>query len=1088
MKTQKNIRNITEEDNPLFDLMQYKVNLVFISDAKNQQLYNKLKKIILTQFRSVILEINNILTTVYLKYKLIPNKEENFIPEYSLNLTEDPNIVLNFLFLNDNDDKQKYITSYLNSLAHGQTQNSILYNRLFIINDKYYDNYVYSVKNNIPMAKNEAGVIYTPMKEESFIYIYRFALIQIIQVYNDFGKKQYDINKLKELKSLKKENIFKQIEEGILFHDFKYVLNLCNYLENSMNWIPEIPIIKEIMGIIFFYQDYYSIEEMIISKEIKKFFNDVKDNYKKKKDLLRECQCLFKISIYNAYFLGNENKIEKYIQRLLSTASNAQYEFQIMVHFQVIWLYRQLNFIRKINLNNYLGISLCQKNYNEDNKIKNYMNLFLHLLTDNCVFPIYDIYHKKIFTCEIFYLIHRNFEKNGWKNVLFQMQEKDKEGRTYLTEATKKKIRKDTRIYISRFAQSIHFFEYKLKWYNIQECLYRNLINYYKLIQDNMFELVFYISYLQALEGEMKEKNQSDIINEIIKKSLKNKLNLSLYKIPILIKIIPKCSDIKFDINKNEKIKKTKQLFLYNPWKKASTINYFWSKNSYQYVVIEFQNVLKIPLTINNIILLFKRKELKSNESEKKEESLNEGLLPKCYPTSITIPPNSVSTVSEKILIQDELVFDIIGIKYDIFNITTEQYINPDGNGLYFSCENILKDDYYSTIITGKKKLYINLNDIQIYKEIPRLDIIRVKNISDNDILNLYEYQEFLFNFELKNNGNYLIDEIKYFVYIYKKEDYKVCIKEGTIKKLIDLNEVYNFEYKYFHLSAHYKIEFRFYLISEKYEKENETSEELINPYIFYFKKLSTNNLLNFSFPKRIPQVNSNSIEEICKMDKRLPNDFKYVYSVNKKIFSFNANNTRKNKILLEIKDNNNLIKKESITNDFSKEIEFEISSGSKLCDVKIEWECDNGDINNLKGAMRIGDIFPNIKNNFIDENYFKFDLEVNKKGSEECGDDMNIFVIKYCVKNNCDKDFKNLKLMCYIYQNLTDDELSFNEDLFYEGSLISLIDELKSKESFFNKIELYLDKKYNNYCTTFLLINLDNNTVYMSPINQNLI
>ena len=75
---------------------------------------------------------------------------------------------------------------------------------------------------------------------------------------------------------------------------------------------------------------------------------------------------------------------------------------------------------------------------------------------------------------------------------------------------------------------------------------------------------------------------------------------------------------------------------------------------------------------------------------------------------------------------KDELIFDIVGIKYDVFNITTEQYISPDGNGLYFSCENILKDDYYSTIISGKKKLYVNLNSIQIYQEIPRLEIINI--------------------------------------------------------------------------------------------------------------------------------------------------------------------------------------------------------------------------------------------------------------------------------------------------------------------------------------------------------------------------
>jgi len=85
------------------------------------------------------------------------------------------------------------------------------------------------------------------------------------------------------------------------------------------------------------------------------------------------------------------------------------------------------------------NVSLCEKNCNEDNKVKNYMNIFMQLLTDNCVFPIYDIYLKKIANCEIFRLIHKNFEKNGWKNILFQMQEKDKDGRIYLTEATKKK-------------------------------------------------------------------------------------------------------------------------------------------------------------------------------------------------------------------------------------------------------------------------------------------------------------------------------------------------------------------------------------------------------------------------------------------------------------------------------------------------------------------------------------------------------------------------------------------------------------------------------------------------------------------------
>ena len=1092
MKTEKNIRKIEELDNPLFDLMQYKVNLEFISESKNQKLYDKYKKIILTEFRSIEVQLKNITKKIYLKYKL-SSKGESLIDKYSLNLNEEPNINLKFLILNDSEDKQKYITSYLNSLAQSKNQNLMLYSRLFIINDKFYENFVYNIKNKIPTAKNEVGIIYTPMKEKSFNYIYKCTLIQIIQVFNDFGKKYYDKIKLKEIKTFKKEDIFKQIEEGILYQDFKYVINLCNYTENTMNWIPEMNKIREIVGICLFYEDYYSNEDIIFSEEIKKFFEEVKDKYKKKKDIIRECLCLFKLCVYYLYFPGIENKCERNIQKLLSIANNnnIEYEFQILLHLKIMWLYKQIKFCRKINLNNYLVISLCQKNFSDDNKIKNYMNIFLKLLTDKNNFPIYDIYHKKINNSEIFGQIHKNFEKNGWKNILIQMEEKDSEGNIKLIEATKKKIKKGSILYIKKFIDIIQNYEYKLKWYNIQECLYRNIINYYKLNQDKMFELIFYISYLIALESDMIEKKQNEIYNEIMKKSINKKLNLSLYKIPLLIKLIPKCSNIKFDINPNEKIQKKKQLFLYNPWKKASSINYFWTKNSYQYVIIELHNVLKIPIVLNNIIILFERKKI-NNENEKENNKniiINEGQLPKCFPTSITIPPDTITSVSSKILMKDELIFDIVGIKYDVFNITTEQYISPDGNGLYFSCENILKDDYYSTIISGKKKLYVNLNSIQIYQEIPRLEIINMDTMFNNSILYLYEYQEYLFNFKFRNNGIYDINEINYFVYVYKKEDYKVCIKEGTIKQEIKLNEIYNFEYKYFHLSTYYKIEFRFYLNSDKYLTENESSEEILNPYIFYFKKLSTDNLLNFANAKIIPQIDNNSIEDLCKIDQRLPNDYKYIYSFNKKIFSFNASNNRKNKIILEIKDNNNnLIKKESINDEYSKEIEFDINSGSILNNIKIEWQCDTGLNNNLKGAMNIGDIFPNLKNNLLDENYFEFFLDINKINNEECGDDINIFEINYRVKNNSDKIFNKLKLMCYIYQNVTDGDIMLNDDLFYEGSLISFIDNLKQNEILNNKIVLYLDKKYDNYCTTFLLINPDNKTVYMSPINKCLV
>ena len=157
--------------------MQYRVNLEFISKSKNLQLYNQFKKIILTQFRSVIVPINKIETTIYLKYRILGDKQEDFIPNFSLNLTDSPNIYIKILILNDNEDKQKFITTYLNSQAQTKNHSLASYTRLFIINDKYYENYVYNVKNKIPTAKNEAGVIYTPLKVSTFNYIFKLNLI-----------------------------------------------------------------------------------------------------------------------------------------------------------------------------------------------------------------------------------------------------------------------------------------------------------------------------------------------------------------------------------------------------------------------------------------------------------------------------------------------------------------------------------------------------------------------------------------------------------------------------------------------------------------------------------------------------------------------------------------------------------------------------------------------------------------------------------------------------------------------------------------------------------------------------------------------
>ena len=1111
------IRNISEEDNPLFELTQYKVELEFLFESQNRQLNDKFKKIILSEFRKLTVDFDKKPNTCYFQYKL--KNKENYLPNFSLSLTNEANMIIKILILKENENKQKHITTYLNNLTNSKNQSLIPYTRLFLINNNYYETYLQRVTNKLPFEKKEIGVVYCPVKETSFRSIFKSTLVQIIQDINDQGRRQYEMKKSKDQYRLTKEDHFKKLEESFIYHDSKYALNVCYYLENALNWIPEITYIREMIGILMFHQDYYAYlqnnKDFSFNNEIKEIFEETANSYRKKSDPYRECECLLKLCIYGSYFIGHEIKTEKYIQKVLIASSNTSYEFQIFVILQIIWLYQQRNNIRKQNLNHYIGISLCQKNNEE---IKNAIRIFVNFLNRN--FPIYDIYHKKIHNLELFNEIHRKIIRKGWKNLLFQMEEKDKKGQVTLKEVNKKKIVKGSKVYISNYNKDINQFSYNLLWFNIQECLFRNIINYCKNNNEMQYAIIHHMSYLQSLENDLNESKQTELVNEILNNdrfNINKKLNLSLYKVPILIRLTPICSDIKFDLVKNEKKPKKKQLFLYNPWKKATTINYFWSKNSYQYITIEFQNVLKIPITLNNIIILFERKKIEKDANSKDnkdnkdnkgdeikdiDENFNKGQLPICFPASVTIPPNERAIVNEKIKMVDEVIFDIIGIKYDIFNFTTEQYIDGNGNGLYYSCVNLLKDNYYSTVATGKKKILLNLKGIQIYKEIPQLEITNLNSICTNDnsnqnnntanedIINLYEYQEYIFPFEFRNNGNYPIDEITYYVYNYKKEDYKVCLFEKNIKNKIGVGETFKIEYKYVHKRTNYKIEFRFYLKSYQNDTENENEEEIIKPYLFYFKKINTENLLYFDYPKLIPEVTNNSIEEICKIDKRLPYNYNYVYSYNKKIFSFSASNNRKNKISLLIKDaNDTVLKQDSINDEYSKEISFDLSMNTKISDINVFWESSNG-IMNLKGTMNILDIFPNLKNNIVEENYFQFSLDIvkNNNNNQDCGDEINVFDIKYSAKNISDKSLKDLKLFCYVYQNINDSDFSLNQELFYDGSLISSINVLEPNQSLVNRIVLYLEKKYLNYATTFLLINPENSTVYMSPLNKELI
>jgi len=139
------------------------------------------------------------------------------------------------------------------------------------------------------------------------------------------------------------------------------------------------------------------------------------------------------------------------------------------------------------------------------------------------------------------------------------------------------------------------------------------------------------IAQIQILGDYLSITEQKYIFDFISKNSnlLQEKIFLNLIKLPYLIRVIPVCSDIKFDskrnpnyiskendenfllknqINKNlnngKDISQNK-IFLYNPWEKSDGINYYWTCNSYQKIYVEFFNPLLIDIKVSKIIVLF---------------------------------------------------------------------------------------------------------------------------------------------------------------------------------------------------------------------------------------------------------------------------------------------------------------------------------------------------------------------------------------------------------------------------------------------------------------------------------------------------
>ena len=1085
------IPNDENNKNMLFDLLKINVEITFFNKNNNFEYFENLKNLLNTQINKIKNPSIKNNTLNYYPLKYIENdyssnqkQNENYFSDLFLNNKK--NILL-FFAIDENNNTEKYIkiyNEYLNNIKDEENllKRSIL---IFLYEEKENNNNNNNNNNNIKFINKSIEI---NLLRELLIVLANLVINNYIPYITE-RKKNINVKFKGKFIPL----IFQDIGDLIRAQNFKQALLMLEKpLDEASNF--DRAKLEEIKALIMFYLSILEINNdnsLQFNKIIEDLYESCINKYKKN---IKEKNCLFliinariRLILYYSYF--EENFMEKIkknffkIQILLDDL-NFEKESKFVYYLKISYLYEKLNLIRKHNFYYLLAYFLCFEDLNLDSMI-NFMT------KDVCQqFAIYNCSKNLIKNFEKFEKIHQLLIINLRKPISFYLLNNNNQ-KYELT--LKKRFDKNSSIIVKR-----NFFlskySYKLIWNGIQKYLISLLISYYKTKNDLSKGIIFSLGYIQALYNNISIDEQRSILNFHLKYSsnFQSKLYLSMYKIPILIKIIPLSSDIKFDISQNPNKKNednnNSKVFLYNPWEINNSSNYYWTKNSYQNIKIQLHNPLNVEIEINKIRILFT------------------GTQPLNLPTNIVISPKDTVFIISKIKPTKEGTTNIIGIEYEIVNTIGVQYCDNNGNGLFFHYENISTDSL--TLLSGKKEL-INLHNIKIYPEIPLLNYEILDKSFDvlGKTIDLFDSQFYNFSFKFENKGKYEIDEIRCFIYVYKLNNYKNSLDDIVIKTLIKPKENYVFNYKYLHKEIYKTIEFKIYYNStSKNENEKFISDLLLKPYLFYNIGFGTKNLAEFSNQKIIPFIENSDSLKISKLDKRVKSNYKIFFSSEKNYISFCLFNSNLSKLKIEIDDQNNnnnkennenlndnnndkinIIKEEIIEGNISKEISFIIDSNNNLDNLVLYWNFI--DMDNVYGKRNFKQIFENIEN----KNKFYFEFNIETKLEKDSITETNYINCCYIIKNKSNQNFDNLKFIIYIYtiyENKDDINYVFNnnldENIYIDGSLSIDIENLKSNEIFNYDIKIYPIENYILY-STCLIINSYNEEIYLSPINKNI-
>ena len=871
--------------------------------------------------------------------------------------------------------------------------------------------------------------------------------LDILDAYIKIGNYTKSIEHLEELKKT-----FKIPKELCLLNEYNVVINFL--IDYNNDFIDD------------------TNNKMKYKKEIENNFLKVIDDYRNLNQLYLMVNSYLKLLYYLSYFNSIEMKprISEIIFNLIKeklhdeSKSKLVSNIKFLAYLNISHIYNKINFKRKFFFFLYKAYHNYSKNYNKndlygnssyiDLLIKNIEKYFMNKNNNNNINDIMNYYNYNYETflelSKIVKLSHYNPRKFIYAKDLNNKNANENDD-----------IDKGP-LFVSSIFEGYEQVLQHIRWVKIQMPIYNDLIAYYKGIK-NYDKTTFYsLLLLQICNNILNKENQNKYINFIQKKSSKIKFinSYNVVNIPFLLKIIPQRADIKFDFPENiEELKD--DLFIYNPWiKKNEDICYYWTLNSIQTIKFHLYNPLNVEISIYQIQLIYDCK----NKNNKNNNLFN------FFPCSIILPPNQLIEYNYKFKPLKEETFDIIGVEYYLEGVKIKQYIKKDGNGLLFRYINRVEN-----LFNAKIKDNISLNNIKIYPEIPLVQLIPLnEELIEDTSLALFLFQKYKFNFEIHNLSNKSIKEINLVVYAYKKEDYKITLYEGILKddnnkEYIEPNKSRQFSYDFIQKKSYIHIEFMFY-----YTFEDENNKNKIKPYLYFKKRLKYKNIFSFTDPEIVPIYSNINFKKILSLEKNYSKYFTSIIS-NNFYFSFILNFLSTNKIILyEIycfnkeEDKNILLDKGEFQN--KKTLKIFIDKSNKLSNEYIKWKIKDS---NIEGVINCFDLLRNIFNIKVQQ---IFDFNIIKNVYE----DFVEFI--YEVKNNDKFSYFNMKLKILIYQEDNKNlnmSISLDDNIFVDGQMIHLIEEIKTQEKVSKKIKLF-PKKGIIFNTTFLLIDQCKGVLYM--------